>query len=113
MGINSAWGGSWGDSWADSWDVVAQVASPGGGGGVYRLYKKPKKKTKVPESLVKKLLTLPPPTLPPAELQAFLEQQALERAQLEALQEELRLIQEHQAMLLREDEELIWLLCQE
>jgi hypothetical protein len=108
MGINSAWGGSWGSSWGDSWDVVARVASPGG--GVYRLHRKPKKKKKVPESLVAKLLTPPPSTIPPAELQAFLEQQALERAKLEALQEELLRIQEHQALLLKEDEELVWFL---
>jgi hypothetical protein len=110
MGIHSAWGGSWGSSWGDSWDVVAQVASPRAGGGIYRLHKKPKKSRKVSLELIEQLLTPPPPTVPPAELQAFLEQQALEQAKLEALQDELRIIQEHQALLLKEDEELVWLL---
>jgi hypothetical protein len=66
----------------------------------------------VPDNLVAKLLEPPPPGIDPAELQAFLAAQAAEAARLAGIEEELARVRAHHELLLREDEELIFLLCQ-
>jgi hypothetical protein len=106
-----AWGGSFGGSWGPSWGAeVASVESTAPRGGIYRLYKKKKKRKDIPPDLVARLLDPPPPQFTPEEMQAFAAMQAQEAAQREALQAELQRIQEQHARLLKEDEELLWLL---
>jgi hypothetical protein len=93
-------------------------AEPTGGGplpsrrGRLQLYKK-KKQQDVPPNLVDRLLDLPEDVSDVQAQQAFALENALKAAELALRQEELLRIQQHQALLLKEDEELIWLLMME